>query len=252
MTTTPRDLPTGGRTPVTIRLKRLLRPLRPVLLPAWRRIQRFVEPSTRWQPFAPVDAGADRPIRVMTEREFDAVARDHPYYGPRGRYLSVAARIADELIASHDLRSALEVGPYLRPLVVGADVIDRKANEDLVLDGSARLLVHDLRNIPWPIEDEAYDLFVALQVFEHLGNAQNRAFREVVRIARQAIISLPIEWEMDDPTNSHHRISNERALSWFLPHRPTRIEIGNPGPRTRLIYVFEDLRPTPPTASDLA
>jgi len=43
-------------------------------------------------------------------------------------------------------------------------------------------------------------------------------------------------------------ISNERALSWFLPYRPTRIELGNPGTRTRLIYVFEDLAGGPPTA----
>ena len=38
------------------------------------------------------------------------------------------------------------------------------------------------------------------------------------------------------PPNSH-----ERALSWFNPISPTRVEVGNPGPRKRLIYVFENL-----------
>jgi hypothetical protein len=43
-------------------------------------------------------------------------------------------------------------------------------------------------------------------------------------------------------------ISNEQALSWFRPWRPTRIEVGNPGPRTRLVYVFEDLSAAPALA----
>ena len=79
------------------------------------------------------------------------------------------------------------------------------------------------------------------QVFEHLGDRQAEAFLEVCRVARHAIISLPIDWEMDDPTNIHHQISNEKALSWFAPVVPTRVELGNPGPRKRLVYVFENL-----------
>ena len=46
---------------------------------------------------------------------------------------------------------------------------------------------------------------------------------------------------MDDPTNSHHMISNERVLSWFAPVVPTRVELGNPGPNKRVVYVFENL-----------
>jgi hypothetical protein len=241
------------RTKVIVRLKHAFRPIRPALLPIWHRVQRFVEPSTRWQPFTPADrGGASRPIRVLTQAEFDDVARRYRYYGPRGRYLSVAARIADDLIARKHLETALEVGPHLRPLIVGADVIDRKVNDDLVLEPSAKRLVHDLRRVPWPIADGEYDLFVALQVFEHLEGTQSQAFREVVRVARHAIISLPIDWDMDDPTNSHHMLSNERALSWFLPWRPTHVEVGNPGPRTRLVYVFEDLAAEPPATLDLA
>ena len=75
--------------------------------------------------------------------------------------------------------------------------------------------------VPWPVDDKAYDLFMALQVFEHLTDRQREAFLEVRRIARHAIISLPIDWVMDDPRNCHHQISNERVLSWFAPIVPT-------------------------------
>ena len=231
------------------RLKRVLRPVKPLLLPVWRRVQPLVDSSVAWQTSPPLQRAMPGPIRPMTKTEFDGVARRYPYYGARGRYLSVAARIAGELIAASGMTTALELGPHLRPVVVGADVIDRVDDPRLELVPPARLLVHDVTTIPWPIADGAYDLFVALQVFEHLGTSQNAAFGEVARVAGSAIISVPIDWDMDDPRNCHHRISRERALSWFLPQVPTRIEVGNPGHRTRLIYVFEDLAATPSTAA---
>jgi hypothetical protein len=242
-----------ARSRLLIRAKRLLRPARRVLLPAWHRLQPLVEPSTAWQPSTPPPGTTAGPVRPITKAEFDAVARAYPYYRARGRYLSVAARIAGELIAIDGATSALELGPFLRPVVVGADVVDIRADERLVLAPPARLIVHDVTQVPWPFGDRQYDLFVALQVFEHLGTSQSAAFHEVARVARRAIISLPIDWEMDDPRNCHHMISSERALSWFLPWRPTRIEVGNPGSRTRLIYVFEDLAaPSPAPRADPA
>lgn len=232
------------------RLKRSLRPIRPVLLPVWHRVAPLVEPSTAWQPFAGPAAPPSGPIRALTQPEFEATARRHTYYGARGRYLSVAARVAGELIAAHDLQTALELGPYLRPVVVGADVIDIRDDPDLEIAASGRRIIHDATSAPWPFADGQYDLFVALQVFEHLRGAQGVAFREACRVARHVVISAPIDWQMDDPRNCHHAISNEHALSWFLPSRPTRIEVGNPGPRKRLIYVFEDVHGTVPDRAD--
>jgi hypothetical protein len=153
----------------------------------------------------------------------------------------VAAALAGELIEAHGLQSALELGPHLRPIIVGADVMDLRPNPELEILPPARVVLHDATKAPWPIADKQYDLFVALQVFEHLRNAQNVAFQEVCRVARHALISVPIDWEMDDPRNCHHRISHEQALSWFRPVRPTRVEVGNPGARRRVIYVFENL-----------
>jgi hypothetical protein len=232
--------------PVLTRLKRVLRPLRPLLLPIWRRVRPLVEAERRPKPTKVVAVGpqppgitSERPIRPIEKAEFDALARDFPYYKGRWGYMSVAGAAAGELIRGHGLRSALELGPHLRSVIVGADIMDKRANLELEAEG--QLVLHDARETPWPLGDKQYDLFVALQVFEHLGTRQPDVFREVRRVARHAILSLPIDWEMDDPTNCHHRLSHEKVLSWFEPVVPTRVEVGNAGPRKRLVYVFEDL-----------
>jgi hypothetical protein len=176
----------------------------------------------------------------MTRDEFDGLAARNPYYLGRDGYLGAAAWVAGDLIDRFGLRTALELGPNVRPLICGADVMDRVARPGLEASGS--VLLHDATSTPWPIRDSQYDLFVALQVFEHLGADQAAAFAEVRRVARHAIISLPIGWQMDDPRNPHHGISHEHVLSWFAPIAPTRVIVGNPGYRQRLIYTFENLR----------
>jgi hypothetical protein len=221
-------------------------------MPLWRRISRFVErPSP--PPTGPVVT--DRPppgtIRPVVKAEFDRLAARYPYYRGRWDYTSVACDAAGELIDRHGLHSALELGPHIRSIVVGADVMDLRAQPDLQSEG--RLLVHNATIKPWPVADAEYGLFVALQVFEHLGDRQAEAFSEVCRVARHAIISLPIDWEMADPTNCHHQISAEQVLAWFLPVVPTRIVVGNDGPKKRLIYVFENLpKPAVLTQPELA
>ena len=178
-------------------------------------------------------------IRAMTRPEYEAMVAKFPYYQDRWGYMSAALKEASSLIGRHGLRTALELGAPVLPIIVGADVMDKKARPEL--DPSVSIRVFDATQAPWPVDDKAYDLFMALQVFEHLTDRQREAFLEVRRIARHAIISLPIDWEMPDPRNCHHRISNERVLSWFAPIVPTRIVQGTGGHRRRLIYVFEDL-----------
>ena len=175
----------------------------------------------------------------MTRPDFEEMAARFPYYNGRWGYMSKALAEASTLIEEHGLRTALELGAPVRPIIIGADVIDIRARPEL--DATIPITIHDATKAPWPVGDKAYDLFVALQVFEHLKDRQPQAFLEVRRVARHAIISLPIDWEMDDPRNCHHQISNERVLSWFAPIVPTRIVQGNGGNRRRLIYVFEDL-----------
>lgn len=241
---------------MTSDLRRRLTPIKPLLRPVWHALQPVVSRDQPWS--IPTvarrlrDAGHDTlrriaghprpPIRPLKNHEIVALGAAEPYYRPRRVYLSAAGDVARDLIERRGLRSALELGPHLRPLIVGADVMDVVDRSALQAEG--RRVIHDATVAPWPFADKSYDLFVALQVFEHLGDRQPEAFREVRRIARNAVVSLPIDWVMADPANCHHRLSNERALSWFAPVVPTRIVVGNGGHRKRLLYVFEDL-PSP-------
>ena len=181
----------------------------------------------------------EHPIRPIAKREFDALAQAFAYYRGRWGYVSLACQEADKLIDTYGLTSALELGAHLRSIIVGADVMDRRMPPEFEAEG--RAIVHDATKVPWPMGEKSYGLFVALQVFEHLGDVQTAAFAEVRRVARHAIISLPIDWVMDDPTNCHHQISHERALAWFHPTLPTRVMSDETGRRKRVIYVFENL-----------
>ena len=179
------------------------------------------------------------PIRPIGRADFDAMVREFPYYQHRWGYMSTALLEAARLIESDGIRTALELGAPVRPILVGAHVMDKTKRPEY--DTSIPAVTHDATVVPWPVADKQFDLFLALQVFEHLKDRQQDAFLEVRRIARHAILSLPIDWVMDDPRNCHHMISEERALSWFAPVVPTRRVEHQTGRRKRVIYVFEDL-----------
>jgi hypothetical protein len=230
--------------------KKVLRPLKPVLGPIWKPIRPMLEkppPATGEQLRAELRKArgssaalaSDAPIRPITKPEFDELAARAPYYRARWSYMSVVGALTEDLILRHRLTTALELGAHLRPVIVGADVMALSHLEDLEAEGQE--IIHDATVAPWPVADKAYDLFVALQVFEHLGDKQPQTFAEVRRTAKHAILSLPIDWEMPDPTNCHHMLSNEKVLSWFAPVKPTRIELGTGGNKKRFVYVFEDL-----------
>lgn len=219
-------------------LKGPLRHLQPVARPIYRRFLAPPVPLTPDQILASIDMRG-RPIRPMLRSEFDEMAAEHPYYKARWRYTSVVLAEAARLIVRDDLRTALEVGAPVKPILTGAEVMDYRFREEL--DPSVRVTVHDATAVPWPFQDKQFGLFIALQVWEHLGSGQREAFQEVRRVARHAILSLPIDWDLEDRSDIHHGITEETVLSWFAPIEPTRILEGNPGRRRRLVYVFEDL-----------
>ena len=179
------------------------------------------------------------PIRPITHAEFDAMIEVYKYHRKRWGYTGIALAEATKLITKHGLQNALELGVPVRPIIAGADCMDYRVRPQL--QPGLPMTIHDATVVPWPFGDKQYDLFVALQVFEHLGDRQPQAFLEVRRIARHAILSLPIDWDLADTTNIHHGITHERVLSWFAPVVPTRVVIGSRGRLTRLVYVFEDL-----------
>lgn len=96
-------------------------------------------------------------------------------------------------------------GPGARSIVTGADTMGCLEGID-----KAVTILHDATMIPWPIATKTYDLFLALQVFEHLADKQREAFAEVRRVARQAILTLPFQCRSE-----RHKIGWTEYAEWF-------------------------------------
>jgi hypothetical protein len=172
-------------------------------------------------------------------------------HGPRGDYYFGRWEYFKEviqIIQKEDFKSVVELGPGLLPIVKNADVI-LNPEEDSFGRPSAlggNIYRFDATEKPWPIADKQYDLFIALQVWEHLDNKQSRAFREVIRISRAAILSFPYRWEGGEEKPSHraHRsLDKELIEDWTLGGRPEKIvEIARTGPEfskgPRVIYFW--------------
>lgn len=172
-------------------------------------------------------------LRRMTPAEFRALRDEDPYYTNRWPYLSEAIR----QVRSLKPETALELGPYRQPLFAGSDVMDLRDN----LRGAKVALQWDASKTPWPVPDQSYDVFIALQVWEHLGQSQASAFAEVQRVARSAVLSFPYKWKLKDTNNCHHGIDDAKIRSWTRGVKPVRrVVVDKPNPATsRAIYVFD-------------
>ena len=134
---------------MSARLRRLLRPLYPVLRPIWHRVQPILAGETprslpvvleRWRArrqdsLRRMRNIPDPPIRPLRNYELIDLGVAEPYYRPRRGYMNAAGLVASDLIERKELRTALELGPHLRSLIVGADVMDVVRNERLRAEG---------------------------------------------------------------------------------------------------------------------
>lgn len=169
-------------------------------------------------------------VELTSYEEFLRVSRNDKYY--HSERWKLYERV-QQLIAARQPESVLELGSYRLPLVVESDTMDRS-------DRFSPTVVHDACVTPWPVADERYDLFVALQVWEHLLDRQQAAFREVRRIARSAILSFPYRWDCKKRNPSHHGITEEVIASWTEGCPPTLVEIiPSRNNHRRIIYVFD-------------
>jgi hypothetical protein len=124
-------------------------------------------------------------------------------------------------------------------------------------------------NCSWPFEDKQFDMFIALEVWEHLWNTnkkkvqenwgpierkkkygvenpniQPNVFKEVMRVSKRAILSFPYMWgehNLCGPDNCHYQIDRETIKKWTCGVEPIKIIDGdnvfNDGVRT--VYMFE-------------
>lgn len=165
-------------------------------------------------------------MKYLTRADFDAIAAKDSYYKIERWHLYEAAMAVIQGIGPS---TVLELGPYRLPIVVESDTMDRRANLEPTI-------VHDACVTPWPI-NRHYDVFIALQVWEHLSNPQ-QAFQEVRSLASHAVLSFPYLWNC--PKNpSHHGITKETIREWTHGLEPQSIQIvPSQSNHRRILYHF--------------
>lgn len=139
-------------------------------------------------------------------------ALDQAYYVPsRWEYMNCVAGLVREHLPG--AASVLELGPHKFPIVKGCDTagLNREHYAGMTHCFDAG------KKFPWPV-DKKYDLFIGLQVFEHLAEKRS-AFKEVERIASSAVISIPYKWRCN-PDNCHHMLDENSMLEWSGGRKP--------------------------------
>ncbi|OQB20381.1 MAG: hypothetical protein BWY11_02451 [Firmicutes bacterium ADurb.Bin182] len=168
------------------------------------------------------------------------------YYEGRWAYFSEVVNIVRE---TEGIDSVLEIGPSFRTIVKDCDIMVKPENDVWGRPQKyvRKIYEHDARDIPWPIRFKEYDLFIALQVWEHLEGKQKEAFKEVMRTCRMAILSFPYMWDCpkDDANYPEHHMIDEKIISeWTLGIEPEKVvKIPRTGDRVskgpRIIYFWK-------------
>lgn len=173
-----------------------------------------------------------RTARPMTRAEFEKLRAKDDYFKGRWNYMKYAIAFAERQPPGRVLELGARSGALYRGS--GADTMDRRRY------GVWRPTVkHDATVTPWPVKDKAYDLFVALQVWEHLGTAQARAFKEVQRVAKTAVLSFPFMWMHKPKTDCHYGISRAKIMTWVGGLEPVAEHLVNQGIFKRLVMYWE-------------
>ncbi len=161
---------------------------------------------------------------LLTKSKYDEIAKGSPYYqhgnSARWDYMSL---VIDEIktIQPSSICEAGSEGMYMSD---DSTIIELRPK-----NLGHKEIIHDLNNVPYPVKDKQFDLFIALQVWEHLSN-QVDAFKEVKRISYNAILSFPYKWK----DNKVHNISKDDISQWTSNINPVKIiSIQN-----RLIYIW--------------
>ncbi len=133
-------------------------------------------------------------------------------------------------------------------LGAGNKVIPGAVNHDRTAHRPEIDVVHDLNLMPWPWEDNAFDLIVARAVLEHLCCTLIESLGECWRILRprgQLQVKLPYcraEQSYDDPTHYWH--FTLRSLDYFDPDTKYGHDYGFYTPRKWKIVGAPKLNPS--------
>ncbi len=172
-------------------------------------------------------------MNLITRADYDEIVKTERYYqiGPpneRWHYIVIAIRWLNELCP----QKTLEIGAHVFPLDKDGRYVD-------IIDFSKRLgshfVHHDITKVPWPFANKEFDVIMALQVWEHLEGDQKKAFLELTRVGKSAILSFPYMWLDGGP--GHVGIDKKTISNWCLGMIPIK-EIIIPGVKNRIIQLY--------------
>jgi len=146
-------------------------------------------------------------VNPITKEEFQSKSEVHKYLKPRWDYVKVVL----DYVKKMKFQSCLEIGPHIMPIFHDSDLLDQEQR----IATRPLNFIWNCNKVPWPIEDKIYDVVIALQVWEHLSYPA-KAFNEVKRISRNAILSVPYKWNKKRARASldHCNITPERIKKW--------------------------------------
>ena len=132
-------------------------------------------------------------------------------------------------------KTAIEIGTMQISMLAFSATMDLEQERVDPENLKNPMYIGDSRITPWNIADKQYDLFLGLQVLEHLGPNQVDVFKEIRRISKRAILTLPYMWNCpEDP--EHHMITDAKILEWTCDTVPYKREEFNK--RIMLCYEF--------------
>lgn len=187
-------------------------------------------------------------VELMTKNDFNMLLNSSmsEYYEGRWEYFKEVI----DIIKLKKPENALELGPAKHTIIKNCDIMVHPEEDSWGRPENfiGKIYYFNATEKPWPISDKKYDLFLALQVWEHLDHKQSRAFREVMRISKSAILSFPYNWDCPkDNANypEHHLIDEELISDWTLNIKPEKIiriqrtgDKVSKGPRIIYYWVF--------------
>lgn len=147
------------------------------------------------------------------------------------KYRWTYCRVVAELLAAMPEGRVLEIGCREAQIVPDSDRLD--------IESEHADIQWDIRSVPWPLFDKAYDLAIALEVWEHLHERQLDAFHEIGRVARSAIMSFPYRWQ-ESELSDHIGIDDQVIATWTGFRAPVfRREVVPPDkPGRHLVLMF--------------
>jgi hypothetical protein len=164
-------------------------------------------------------------MKPKTEKEYRAAVAANPYFKDRWSYFKPVYGLLSEMKPT----SMLEAGAHDYPLYSDSTTVDigRGANTDVVADITRTL----------PFKDKEFDVYMALQVWEHLKGGQRAAFAEAQRVAHRVVLSFPYKWRNPED-KTHYNLDDDVFEGWV--GRPSkRLVIPSENGHCRVVYVFE-------------